>query len=238
MKPAQSPGPGQDRQKQSGMLPAAAPQQPDYARHEAQYQQARQAGWEGWGGPARLARAELVPRFLAAAAPPRPGRLLELGCGEGHHARAFAALGYTVSGVDISATAIAWAQEKAAATGLPGRFFVADLSDSTLCLPGPFEVVIDGNCLHCIIGEDRKTVLGHVFAALVADGLFFVSSLCSPFGRSTWITRQGRPYRQIQPVELLAEELTQAGFGILKLQRYSRPVHDHVTILARRPSQA
>lgn len=41
---------------------------------------------------------------------PRPGsRMLDVACGRGRHSKTLAALGYTVTGIDISADSIAWA---------------------------------------------------------------------------------------------------------------------------------
>ncbi|NMU26928.1 class I SAM-dependent methyltransferase, partial [Vibrio parahaemolyticus] len=77
------------------------------------------------------------------------------GCGEGHHCRAFQKLGFEVTGIDISPTAIAWAKEKAKATGIEGKYYTADLTVESFQLPERYDVVIDGNCLHCIIGADR-----------------------------------------------------------------------------------
>ena len=37
----------------------------NYLVHEEMYVQARQAGWEGWGGNERMSKPILVERFLA-----------------------------------------------------------------------------------------------------------------------------------------------------------------------------
>ena len=59
-----------------------------------------------------------------------PGRALDLGCGEGGDALWLAARGWTVTGVDLSPTAIARASAAADAAGIPAeraRFIAADL---------------------------------------------------------------------------------------------------------------
>jgi 16S rRNA G1207 methylase RsmC len=56
--------------------------------------------------------------------PPRPGRILDLGCGYGVIGLAIAAAvpGATVTGVDVNERAVLLANENAAALGLPDRF--------------------------------------------------------------------------------------------------------------------
>ncbi|GAB3600536.1 class I SAM-dependent methyltransferase [Microbacterium tumbae] len=59
-----------------------------------------------------------------------PGTALDLGCGEGGDAVWLARHGWTVTGLDLSATAVGRAREAAAAAGLAGsaRFEIADLA--------------------------------------------------------------------------------------------------------------
>lgn len=207
----------------------------NYSLHDDLYRQARQAGWSGWGGNQRLEEAVLVERFFALTHMPTQGQLLELGCGEGHHCRAFAERGFTATGLDISPTAIAWAREKAEQTGIPGDFRVADLTQSQWVQPECYAVIIDGNCLHCIIGEDRLKLLKQVYKALAPGGIFFVSSLCAQGTTSYNTFREGLPYRHIAaPQELLAE-LTQTGFTLLETQVYPRQETNHITVHAQKP---
>lgn len=56
-----------------------------------------------------------------------PGRALDLGCGEGGDAVWLAERGWTVTGVDISPTAVARATRAAADRGLPAEFRAVDL---------------------------------------------------------------------------------------------------------------
>ncbi len=77
----------------------------------------------------------------------KPGRALDLGCGNGDNALALAAAGWQVTGIDCSAHAIALARAAAQEKGLGARFLCADFSDwqpeasydlviSTYALPG------------------------------------------------------------------------------------------------------
>lgn len=204
----------------------------NYLIHETMYQDARAAGWDGWGGKKRLDNPALVSRFFELKGLPDSKRLLELGCGEGHHCRAFALSGYEVTGVDISLTAIEWAREKAANTGIKGTFISTDLTDSALSLVGDYPVIIDGNCLHCIIGEDRVTFLMNVYNLLSREGVFFVSSLCTKGHESDLMKKEGLPYRHISSANDLLLELEHAGFNPLQTKIYERETHNHITIHA------
>ena len=204
----------------------------NYLVHEEMYVQARQAGWEGWGGNERMSKPILVERFLALEGCPTRGRLLELGCGEGHHCRAFYLHGFEVTGVDISETAIAWAREKAQLADIAGEYVVADLTAASLELTERYDVVIDGNCLHCIIGNDRTTFLNHVYRLLSENGVFFVSSLCSKDGNSHHTYKDGYTYRCIPSKENLVSELEEAGFEVRNVEVYERNASNHITVYA------
>ncbi|RXJ74181.1 SAM-dependent methyltransferase [Veronia nyctiphanis] len=205
---------------------------PNYNIHEDMYVEARQAGWDGWGGNERMAKATLVDRFLEIVDRPQQGTLLELGCGEGHHCRGFSQLGFEVTGIDISTTAINWAKEKAEAAGIKGNYYVADLTTESLELPKRYNVVIDGNCLHCIIGEDRSIVLNHINRSLLQDGIFFISSLCSKDDNSYEAYRDNLPYRHIASQKSLIAELECAGFRVVNTTVYDREMSNHITIHA------
>jgi len=81
-------------------------------------------------------------RFLVAeVADLKPGRALDLACGEGQNSRWLARLGWTVTGADFSEVAIARAREQAAQEHVDIEFVVADLLDYEP-EPNAFELVI------------------------------------------------------------------------------------------------
>src|SRR5215210_8039061 len=127
---------------------------PDYLVHDKQYQEARNKGWGGWGGNDRIAYEQSwVELLFAYKEIPKTGEVLELGCGEGHISRLIALNGYRVLGVDISPTAIQCANEKTLGMSLNVEYLELDLTKPNV-LPGEtFDLIVDGNCLHCIIGE-------------------------------------------------------------------------------------
>ena len=82
------------------------------------------------------------------------GSVIDLGCGTGENALYLAARDLEVTGVDAAPTAIARAQEKAAARGLSATFLVAD----ALALPElgqTFDVALDCGLFHVLSDAQR-----------------------------------------------------------------------------------
>ncbi|WP_454815845.1 class I SAM-dependent methyltransferase [Labrys neptuniae] len=69
--------------------------------------------------------------------------------------------GYRVQGIDISPTAIAWANEIFEAAGHAGRFVQGDVR-AILDIGAASFALIFGACLHCLIGADRCLCLAEV----------------------------------------------------------------------------
>ena len=111
--------------------------------------------------------------------PPPPAHLVELGCGNGLVSALFAEQGYRVEGIEQSGDAVTWAHAAFEARGLAGTFRRGDVRAMPACSDGGFDAVIDGNCLHCLIGCDRAACRRRGSAASTkADGVFIVSTMC------------------------------------------------------------
>ncbi len=54
-------------------------------------------------------------------------RILDLGCGSGHHSRAFARKGLDVTGIDLAKGAIQFCRDSFAQDGLTGEFHIGDI---------------------------------------------------------------------------------------------------------------
>ncbi|MGW4526851.1 class I SAM-dependent methyltransferase [Amycolatopsis sp. NPDC004378] len=95
------------------------------------------------------------------------GRALELGCGPGRNARRLAEAGYEVDAVDGSASAIAWARERA-----PGlRFHQTDIF--AMDLPHEaYDLVCDSGCLHHLAPHRRISYLALLDRYLKPGGHF------------------------------------------------------------------
>jgi ubiquinone/menaquinone biosynthesis C-methylase UbiE len=149
-----------------------------------------------------------------------------LGCGTGDIAIWLGLEGYEAYGIDIAPSAIAWANEKAQAQQSPVQFTVGSVLDLAVYLDDFFHLVVDGRCLHCIIGPDRAATLASIYRLLQLGGGFLVQSMCGevmdespmkanfdPMSRYT-INREGIATRYIGAAEDILEELTAAGFAI------------------------
>jgi len=151
----------------------------DYAAHEEAYRLFRSQGREGWDtaeGTEKTLR-EWV-QALENKCVPSTGKALELGCGAGDVSLLLAKVGYEVFGVDISPTAIEWAREKAVACGLLVSFGVGNVLNLKGYTDEAFDLVVDGHCLHCIIGDDRSAFLKAARRVLRQGGVLIVKTMC------------------------------------------------------------
>lgn len=216
--------------------------------YDAEYRRLRAAGLQGWAGSQRernVARmAETLDRLEREAFPRPPARVLELGCGNGmSSALLMAQKGYEVHGVDISETAIAWAEQQFAASALSGSFRQGSVCEMLFFPERSFDVVIDGSCLHCLIGNDRARCLAEVRRILRFEGVFVVSSMCglpkseeakARFDPATGhLLENGRAYRTLKSEAELARELVEAGFEVQDSRLSVNPWWDHVTMTCR-----
>ncbi|MCU1280444.1 MAG: putative S-adenosylmethionine-dependent methyltransferase/MSMEI [bacterium] len=218
---------------------------------DADYRVLRERGHAGWGGAKFRSRLKGRGReidfwrreTLIAAA---PAFALELGCGNGAISTLLARRGYRVSGVDISTEAIDWARSEFRRRNLRGDFFVCDLTSR---LPSfddaSFDLIIDGNCLHCICSADRRAqVLAGAHRLSHPNGRFVVSSMCGEprsleagdvFDRERrLLVRDGEPHRYMASVDELMRELTAAGFFAESSRVRSNRWWDHVWLIAKR----
>lgn len=105
--------------------------------------------------------------------------ILDVACGAGdtltgltRHAQAYG-LSVSASGCDVSATAIAYAQRRAAGQGVNGQFFQHDVLAHEL--PRRFDVVICSLFLHHLDDERAERLLTRLYAA--TDWLLIVCDL-------------------------------------------------------------
>jgi SAM-dependent methyltransferase len=103
-----------------------------------------------------------------------PRRVVELGCGPGYHAKAFARRGLTAIGLDWCEEMIRFARDEAAREGVAVDWRVGDMRD--FVLPEPVDLAV---CLFdsidslCSI-DDFIAHFRAVAAALTADGLYVI----------------------------------------------------------------
>jgi SAM-dependent methyltransferase len=105
---------------------------------------------------------------------PRPGRLLDLGCGTGRLLIPFARRGFWTVGVDLSSEMLKVAADKASASGAITHHILANIVDLAALDNAIFDYAA---CLFSTFGmvlgaEMRQRVLGHVFRLLRPGGKF------------------------------------------------------------------
>jgi SAM-dependent methyltransferase len=199
----------------------------DYlSHHEELYQQRRRSGlYEGWEQEYARATAS-IGRVFENGRAPKSGRVVEIGCGAGNTTIWLAQQGFTAYGIDISPTAVDWARANAVAAGLSCEFTNGSVLDYGNYPSGFVDMVLDGNLVHCIIGEDRRRLFENVRRVLKPNGYFLVRSVLSPvdenlteryrFDAASHVLFHGDvAYRYVPTFEMLTRELSDAGFGIL-----------------------
>jgi 2-polyprenyl-3-methyl-5-hydroxy-6-metoxy-1,4-benzoquinol methylase len=200
------------------------PLQPDYLGHDTEYRRRRAQGRNGWSDEIGLRQAiASIDSFLADLSLPAAPTLIEFGCGAGDLSLHLAARGFHITGFDIAPFAIEWAREKASRQSVTGSFLIADLTCDLDPLPPPADVVLDGLCLHCIIGPDRETFFRNVWRCLKPNGVFLVNTMCGnphpPNDRdfdpiSRCIVTRGIARRYFGTAESIVQEVIQAGFRV------------------------
>lgn len=196
--------------------------------HDEKYKASRRTGLPGWGGVDRIVNLSKMidERFLCLQTLPRTGRLLEIGCGAGNISIEMVKRGYEVTGIDFAATAIAWARENAASTNTQVDFRVADVANLSTFETESFDIIFDGNCIHCLVGKKREAAFKEIYRVLKPNGILFVSSLSAPQAdpdfpknfdsQSRILFENGTPYRLIPVPESLESEIVQVGFQVVK----------------------
>lgn len=110
------------------------------------------------------------PAFAALASEGRlAGAVLDVGCGTGEHVLMAAEAGHEAVGVDIAATAIRLAEEKARERGVSARFMVGDalaLGE----LGDRFDTVLDCGLFHVFDDPDRPRFAESLAGALRPNG--------------------------------------------------------------------
>jgi ubiquinone/menaquinone biosynthesis C-methylase UbiE len=191
-----------------------------YNKH---YLRKQQAGLPGWFGASEIADLVASLRSRLERLGEIGQKVLEVGCGAGDQAMALSQMGFHVSGVDISAAAIDWANQKADAIGLRIAFFQADAREPFQFQDSQFDWVLDGCCWHFIC-DRRKDFLNNVFRVLRPEGMFLVQSNCGEPESVSGLefdavnrvqVTDGIPVTYFGEPESLLAELSDAGFQIL-----------------------
>lgn len=110
------------------------------------------------------------------------GRALDLGCGPGRNTLHLASLGYEADGVDLSATAVRWAEERARETGTTGARFHRGDAFAPGTVEGPYDLVYDSGCFHHLPPHRRVSYLALLDRVLAPGGLFALTAFAAGEG--------------------------------------------------------
>jgi len=113
---------------------------------------------------------------LVESAQVQPCKTIDMGCGAGNYAIYLASVGFDVTGVDISPSAIALAQANAKKQGVTCRFMAADVLSGLTEITETFEFAYDWSLLHHVFPEDRRQYVETVHRLLVPSGKYL--SVC------------------------------------------------------------
>ena len=100
-----------------------------------------------------------------------PGRVLELGCGNGRNATYLAGLGCGVDAVDFSPRAIEWARERATSAGASVALQCCSIFDAAFPA-GAYDLVYDSGCFHHVPPHRRPDYVALVRRALKPGGSY------------------------------------------------------------------
>jgi SAM-dependent methyltransferase len=136
----------------------------------------------------------IVRMFFKEELHHNPGRVLELGCGNGNNLLLFQEFGWEVEGVDISADSLANAHHNLAGGKETVALYQADLAQDMPALTGQFDVIILPNFNYYVPRASFWRLLADCNQLLRGGGLYFMRSrTCEDwrYGRGREVERNG-----------------------------------------------
>ncbi|MFE3545118.1 class I SAM-dependent methyltransferase [Nocardia sp. NPDC059177] len=132
-----------------------------------------------------------------------PGTALDLGCGEGADALWLAERGWQVTGVDISTTAMARGEQRAAQAGLTITWARHDLQDSFPA--GTFDLV-SAQFLHSPVErpDERSSILRRAASAVAPGGVLVIGG---HHGWPSWVTDPPHGHASFPTIEQVLDQL-------------------------------
>ena len=140
-------------------------------------------------------------------------KILELGCGTGANIWYLAREGFSVTGIDGSATAIEIAKKRMLKNNLDVKFFYADI----MKLPfdnESFDCVVDVECIYANSLEDTKIILNEVYRVLKNGGCFYSKTFATGMtGEETAIKLDGENFTYLE----MPDGPLRKDYGIIRL---------------------
>jgi cyclopropane fatty-acyl-phospholipid synthase-like methyltransferase len=101
----------------------------------------------------------------------KPGRVLELGCGNGRNAICMAGRGCEVDAVDFSEEAVRWGWELATEANVDVHFMCQSMFDLAIP-PQHYDIIYDAGCFHHLPPHRRESYVELVRKAMRPGGRF------------------------------------------------------------------
>jgi glycine/sarcosine N-methyltransferase len=132
--------------------------------------------FDDWWSAARW-HASVVDRMLQRNGVGPGARLLDCACGIGTQALGLAALGYEVTGTDVSPKALERARREAMTHHIDAELIVSDMRDLDTVARTAFDAVIacDNALPHLLGVEDLDVAVGAIARVLAPGGVFLAS---------------------------------------------------------------
>lgn len=147
----------------------------EYYDHELVYRRKLESGEKGWDSCDATAQ---FRKFLESEFAPKPSRALDLGCGGGEIAILLSKLGWQVTALDYSETAVEMARKNASNEGIRAEFLVSDAAKPLPAQLGRYDLIIDNHTMHCLIEKKyRRRFLANAFNLLDEKGLLFSANM-------------------------------------------------------------
>jgi SAM-dependent methyltransferase len=104
--------------------------------------------------------------------------VLDLGCGTGRNSNYFAELGATVTGIEISKTALQLARDRAHEKNLTVTYIHQSMGEKLPLADASCDIVIDVTSSNSLTEAERAIYLSETNRVLKPSGHFFVKALC------------------------------------------------------------
>ncbi len=102
----------------------------------------------------------------------KPCKAIELGCGTGNYVIYLSKMGFDVTGIDFSETAIKIAKNSAEKKGVRCNFIVADVLGDMAEIQDTYDFAYDWEVLHHIFPQDREKYISNIYRLLNPEGLY------------------------------------------------------------------
>jgi len=113
-----------------------------------------------------------IIKLIQSQSPAERTNVLDLGCGLGRNAIAFAQAGFSVTGVDLSASAVIHTRDGANKLGLRIQTLISDFARVAF-QPDTFDIIISVNVIYHGYSKQTQDAIRNIKSYLKPGGLFY-----------------------------------------------------------------